>query len=1134
MKCPKCQHENPDDAKFCNECANKLELICPACKKSNPPGSKYCNECAHNLTTASSEPESKEPSFDEKLDKIQRYLPKGVIEKILSQRDRIEGERKLVTVLFCDMEGFTALSEKLDPEEAYSIMDQVYEILIHKVHDYEGTVNEMTGDGIMALFGAPIALEDAPQRAIRSANAIHREIAKFSDRIRQEREDIAVLKMRIGIHTGPVVVGTLGNDLRVEFKAVGDTVNLASRVEGLADPGATYVTEDTFKLTEGFFRFEALGEKEIKGKEKPIKVYRVIAVSTRRTRFDVSAERGLTPFVGRERELEFLVDSFERAKGGQGQAFSIVAEAGIGKSRLLYEFRKAVASEDMLFLEGRCLSYSGGVAYHPVVDILKAGFDIREGDGDSKIREKVKRGLKILEIDEVSTLPYLLELFSVKESGIEKISMSPEARKNQMIEVIKLINLKSSENRLLITAYEDLHWADKSSEEVLKYILESIPGARVLMIFTYRPGFVHTWGGKSYHNQVNLNRLSNRESLTMVTNLLNSEDIDSDLEDLILKKTEGVPFYIEEFARSLNDLNIIERKDNKCHLAKDIQDVAIPSTIQDVIMARVDSLSEETKSLLQTASVVGREFKYDLIKRVTGFAEQELLSQLSALKDTELLYERGIYPQSTYIFKHALIQDAAYQSLLKSTRQKHHETIARVLEENFAKTVEVQPELLGHHFTKAGLTEKAIPYWQRAGEMAIQRSAHVEAISNLTTGLDLLIALPDSPERTQQELDMQIVIGTALIATKGWGAPEVHQAYNRARELCQQAEDKPQLFQVLTGLRSFYQLRADYQTAHELGQELLAQAQRQDDPAHLLEAHRGLGLSLFYLGELVAACDHLEQGIALYDPEQHREHAFLYGQDSGIPCLVYMSWALWLRGYPDQALQRSREALDVAHALSHPFSLAYALAFVASMHQFRQEASRVQEQAEALMALSKEQRFTFWFPWGMILRGWALVAQGKCKEGRAQMQQGLTAFQATGTKSLLPYFQTLVAEAERSVRHMEEDLRVLAGEQQEVKDTEEPWWEAELHRCKGGLLLTSASEDRAEAETCFHQALAIARRQQAKSLELRAAISLSRLWQSQGKKQEARQLLAPIYDWFTEGFDTTDLKDAKALLDELS
>ncbi|UCF82404.1 MAG: AAA family ATPase, partial [Desulfobacteraceae bacterium] len=399
MKCPKCRFDNSEGIKFCVECGNKLDIICPKCGYGNLPSHKFCGECGHEFRKPSEAP-LKDLSFDEKLTKIQRYLPKGLTEKILSQRDRIEGERKQVTVMFCDMEGFTQLSERLGPEEAYTIMDKIYEILIHKVHDYEGTVNEFTGDGIMALFGAPIALEDAPQRAIRSAYAIHREMTKYSEKIKQEKEKIPPIKMRIGIHTGPVVVGTLGNDLRVEFKAVGDTVNLASRMEGLAEPGSTYVTDEMYKLTEGLFRCESLGEHAIKGKEGAVKAYRVIAPSTRRTRFDVSAERGLTPFVGREREFELLLDGFERTKEGRGQAFSITAEAGVGKSRLLYEFRKAVANEDVTFMEGKCLSYSRGVAYHPVIDILKSNFDIIEGDGDFEIREKLKRGLKILGADE--------------------------------------------------------------------------------------------------------------------------------------------------------------------------------------------------------------------------------------------------------------------------------------------------------------------------------------------------------------------------------------------------------------------------------------------------------------------------------------------------------------------------------------------------------------------------------------------------------------------------------------------------------------------------------------------------------------------------------------------------------------
>jgi class 3 adenylate cyclase len=416
MKCPQCQFENIDTAKFCNECGNKLEILCPECGQVNTPVSRFCNECGQKLSQPP-EPPSKELSFDDKLNKIQRYLPKGLTNKILSQRDRIEGELKQVTVMFCDMEGFTSLSEKLGPEEAYSTIDKVYEILIHKVHDFEGTVNEMTGDGIVALFGAPIALEDAPQRAIRSALSIHREMVKFSDEGKSQGLSQPI-KMRIGIHTGPVVVGTVGNDLRVEFKAVGDTVNMASRIEEIAEPGTTYVTEDTFKLTEGLFRFESLGDRDIRGKENPLRVYQVLAPSNRRTRFDVSSESGLTPFIGRGRELELLLDGFERTREGRGQAFSIVAEAGLGKSRLLYEFRKAIANEDVTFLEGKCLSYSRDTAYHPVIDILKTNFNIQESDEDSKIKNKVTEGLRKLEVDESTMLPYFLELLSVKESGI--------------------------------------------------------------------------------------------------------------------------------------------------------------------------------------------------------------------------------------------------------------------------------------------------------------------------------------------------------------------------------------------------------------------------------------------------------------------------------------------------------------------------------------------------------------------------------------------------------------------------------------------------------------------------------------------------------------------------------------------
>jgi class 3 adenylate cyclase len=748
--------------KFCGECGSKIERICPGCDFSNPPQFKFCGECGRELTLPS-EPAPKELSFDEKLEKIQRYLPKGLTEKILAQRDRIEGERKRVTVMFCDMEGFTRLTERLGPEQAYSIMDQVYEILIHKVRDYEGTVNEMTGDGIVALFGAPIALEDAPQRSIRSAMAIHRQMSLFSDKMKEKGEQIPPLKMRIGIHTGPVVVGTLGNDLRVEFKAVGDTVNLASRMESLAEPGTTCVSHEVFRLTEGFFRFEALGKKKVKGKEEPVKVYQVIAPSTRRTRFDVSAERGLTPLVARERELGLLLDGFERTKAGEGKVFSIISEAGRGKSRLLYEFRKAVSNEYITFLEGKCLSYSRAVSYHPITDILKSNFDIHEGEGDLEIREKVKRGLKVLRVDEASTLPYLLELLSVKESGIDKISMSPEGKKDQIIEALKRIVLKGSQLRPLIMAFEDLHWMDRSSEEVLKHLSESIPGARVFLIFTYRPEFVPTWTARSFHSQLTLDRLSERESHTMVSHLLGTEELDKDLEAVILEKTEGVPFFIEEFIKSFKDLKIIERENDKYRLAKDTGQVAIPSTIQEVILARVDSLPEGAKEVLQIGSVVEREFSYELIKHGTGLPDQELVSRLCVLKESELVYERGIYPESAYIFKHALTREVVYDSILTQRKKKLHEEIANAIEELYKGSIAQYYGVLAEHYIAGENDGKGAKYSKLAAESAEKAGSISDAIAYGKKRVASLERLPRTDEVQKEIIDARTALGLYLV-----------------------------------------------------------------------------------------------------------------------------------------------------------------------------------------------------------------------------------------------------------------------------------------------------------------------------------------------------------------------------------
>jgi class 3 adenylate cyclase/tetratricopeptide (TPR) repeat protein len=794
MNCLKCQTENLETRKFCKKCGTKLLIICSQCSSENLPDDFFCGECGHSLSAAApSKPTPKDLTFDEKLAKIQKYLPGNITEKILSQRERIEGERKQVTVMFVDTAGYASISEKLDAEEVYSLMDKVYELLIHKVNEYGGTVNEFTGDGIMALFGAPIALEDAPQRAIRAGLAIHREIVQFNERLRMEKPRLPQLHLRAGIHTGPVVVGTIGNDLRVSFTAMGDTVNLASRMEGLAEPGTTYVTTETFKLTEGYFRFECMGKKAVKGKMAPVEVYRVIAPSSRRTRFDVSAERGLTPFVGRERERELLLDAFERARSGRGQAVSIISEAGMGKSRLLYEFRKAILNEDVTFLEGKCLSFGRGITYQPITDILKSNFDIREDDGDPIIRNKVSLGLQAIFLEEGPALPYILELISVRNSGLDQIQLSPEGKKERTIETLKKIVLKGAEIRPLIVAIEDLHWIDKTSEEALKYLLEAIPGARILLIFTYRPEFIPTWGARSYHNQVLINRLSNREVLFMAEHILGTEQIppgpplkkggieqpggtnypplvkggggdfrtgimESALEETILEKTEGVPFFVEEFIKSLKDLGFIERKDAAYRIAKELQAARIPSTIQDIIMARVDTLPEGTKELLQVGSLIGREFGYSLIKNVMNLSEGELLHRLSILKEAELLYERGVFPDSTYIFKHALTMEVVYGTLLERKKKELHRDIGKAIEKVYEEKLEEMYIPLAEHFSESGDYKRAAEYYRWAARKVLRASDRVEAIALTRQRVAMLEKLPLTVEVQKRAIDARVTL----------------------------------------------------------------------------------------------------------------------------------------------------------------------------------------------------------------------------------------------------------------------------------------------------------------------------------------------------------------------------------------
>ncbi len=910
MKCLKCQFENPEEIQFCVECGNKLVLSCPECGFENSPTFKFCGQCGGNLVL-SFEQSPKYLSFHEQLSKIQKYLPEGIAEKVLSQRNRIEGERKHVTVLFCDIAGFTPLTEKLGPEETFSLMDQIYEILIHKVNEYEGTVNELTGDGILALFGAPIALEDAPQRALRSALAIHREISAFNEKVRSDGKiKIPPILLRIGINSGPVVVGVLGNDLRVQFSAVGDTINMAARIEGLAEPGTTYVTADTFKLAEGFFRFEALGSKQIKGKTKPLELYRVIAPSSSRTRFDVSTESGLTPFVGRQRELKLLLDGFKRSKEGRGQAFSIISEAGVGKSRLLYEFRKAVSNENITFLEGKCLSYSRNQSYHPLIDILKSNFDIRDGDKSSDITGKVKKGLNVLGADETSTLPYLLELLSIKYSGLDKIPISPEAVRDGIIEALKRIAFLGSKIRPLIIALEDLHWMDKSSEDISKYLIESIAESRVLLIFNYRPEFEPTCSSKSFHHQLTLNRLSTRESLTMVSHRLGEAKVDDDLEKLILEKTEGVPFFIEEFIRSLGDFNMIEKKTGEYRLADSTRRLALPSTIQDIIMARVDNLPAASKSVLQIGSVIEREFSFELINRMTDAQEKDLLACLSVLTNSELIYERGIYPETTYVFKHALTREVVYDSILSKRLKKIHEAVGNAIEHLHQDSLDEHHAVLARHFIASENFEKGAQYSWLARKKAEKMRSYREAIYHSRRILKCLQKLKQTIDIQKKIISTKTKIGFyySEMALFDKAMNEVSHLTDLARDLSYK-KPLPQIY-VILGTYSYF-IKEDFPTAIKDLKKSIKIAEELMDVPSLVMGITWLAIAHAFCCDFRSAQLYFEKSLEIRGLQNW---GVAHGK-SGLSIFVY-NW----QGEIERAFKTSREAHRIAQIEGDMFS----------------------------------------------------------------------------------------------------------------------------------------------------------------------------------------------------------------------
>jgi class 3 adenylate cyclase/predicted ATPase len=1035
---------------------------------------------------------------------------------------QVDAERRQLTVMFCDLVGSTALSTRHDPEDLRELIGDYHRAAAETVGRFDGFVAKYMGDGVLIYFGYPQAHEDDAERAVWAALAVIEAVGRLP-----ARED---LRVRVGIATGLAVVGDLiGEGAAQERGVVGETPNLAARLQALATPNTLVIAEATRRQIGELFDLEDLGPQQLAGFAEPQRAWRVLGESGKVSRFE-ALRSGETPLVGRDEEVELLRRRWEQAKSGEGRVVLISGEPGIGKSRLMAALSAHIETEPHTRLRYFCSPHHQDSALYPFIARLEraAGF-ARDDTVDAKLGKL--RALLAPGTRDDDDIALLSELLSLPSSAAD-LNLSPQRKREKLFEA--LLNQLEAEARRgpVLMVFEDAHWIDPTSRELLDLSVDRVRHLPVMLAITFRPEFQPLWGDRSYVMNLALNRLGERDGEALVHKLAGNAALTAEIVAEIVERTDGVPLFVEELTKAV--LESAGQSDQVAAVlgAASLAAHSVPATLHASLMARLDRLGPVPKETAQIGAVLGREFSYELIERVAHRPERELRAALGQLRDAGLLFCRGTAPHASYLFKHALIQDAAYQSLLKSRRQQLHQQIAQVLAERFPETTETQPELLAHHYTEAGLSPQAIPYWQKAGERAAQRSANVEAISHLTKGLESLKTLSNTPERIEQELDFQATLGSVLMATKGFGAPEVESAYARARELCQQVGETPHLFTALLGMRLFYGARAKHKTACEIAEQCLRIAERIQDPTFLLGAHHALGDTIYWTGDFVLARAHQEQAIALYNPRLHRALNFGQGYDLGMDARAHAAWVLWYLGYPDQALQRSHEALTLAGELAHPFSLAHALDCAAWLLQLRREEQAVKERAEAAILLATEHRFAMEVAWGTTLRGWALAAQGQREEGISQIRQGLTAWQATEADLFLPWWLAFLAQAYGQVGQTEEGLTILTEALAEADKNGERFYEAELYRLRGELRLQLGAQEKAEED--FRQAITLARRQHAKSWELRAVMSLSRLWQSQGKKEEAHRLLTEIYGWFTEGFATADLQDAKALLEALA
>jgi predicted ATPase len=998
--------------------------------------------------------------------------------------------------------------------------------MIDAAHRYDGYVVQSTGDGIFALFGAPVAREDHPQRALHAALRMQEELRRYSAKV--VADGGILIKSRIGINTGEVVMRMVQTGGHTEYSPIGQAINLAQRMESVAPSDSIVVSEATQRLVEGYFELRAMGPTEVRGVGEAVEVYEVVGVGASHGHSDLAARRGLTRFVGRERELAQMRQALELAIGGSGQIVAAMAEAGTGKSRLFHEFKAAIPATCKV-LEAHSVSHGKASAWLPVLELLRSYFSIVDADDAASRRDKMNAVLRALGPALEDALPYLFGLLGIVEGSDPLAQMAPPIKLQRALDAIKRIILIESLKQPVAVIFEDLHWIDAQTQALLDVLADSIANARVLLLVNYGPEYRDEWTSKSNHSQLRLPPLDSSDGAAMLAALLGEGVELNPLKLLVGDRTGGNPFFIEEIVQALFDEGALERN-GAVKVTRSLSQLSLPPTVQGILAARIDRQSGDHKQLLQTLAVIGRESPLGLLSQVASNADEQLKQILKELEAAEFICEQLATGGVEYVFKHALTQEVAYNSLLIERRKQLHERSGHALETIYASQLDDHLTQLAHHYSLSDNVDKAVEYLGRAGQQAMQRSAHVDAVNSLTAAIDLLQKLPDSPEQIQRELPLQFAIIPALIPVRGWGAQEVELAITRARELCDELGNPPELFSAVYVVWAVRFVRANIRTALEVAQQLLRRGESSRDPVSLLSAHHAMGETLFHLGELLLAREHLEMALSLDDPKRPLA---LFGIDEKVANLSYLSWNLWHLGYPDQALKSCNEAIALAQALGHPHSRAFSYGYASYIRELRGELNSLQEISEQLFAVSSEHGLADLLAGARGVQGWTM-AMREHEEGILQLENCIASNRVTGLKVVQPHYLCMLAEACGNLGRFDRGLDALTEALTIADEDEDRYCQPDTYRLKGELLLKQDVSNIAEAENCFRKAIEIARKQSAKSWELRATMSLARLLVSQCRQNEARTMLADIYNWFTEGFETADLKDAKALLDELS